>query len=148
MQSCWRCCQWEFTETANRENLITLQIEREKAVEDIDDLLSVPGVGGAISDWVRLTATNPARLFGLYPRKGTLVPGSDADVVIFDPEKHKALDAESLHMRTDISPYSGWKIQGWPRHVLQRGRFAVKDGAFVGQPGDGEFIPRQCFTLP
>jgi dihydropyrimidinase len=112
-------------------------------------LLYHHGVGRgrlSLSDWVRLTATNPARLFGLYPRKGTLVPGSDADVVIFDPERRKALDAESLHMRTDISPYSGWEIRGWPRHVLQRGRFVVKDGAFVGQPGDGEFIPRQRFT--
>ncbi len=101
----------------------------------------------SLSDWVRLTATNPARLFGLYPRKGTLVPGSDADVVIFDPERRKTLDADALHMRTDISPYAGWEVRGWPRHVLQRGRLVVEDGVFVGQPGDGEFIERETWFL-
>ena len=101
----------------------------------------------SLSDWVRLTATNPARLFGLYPRKGTLVPGSDGDVVIFDPEKRKTLDAASLHMRTDISPYAGWEVRGWPRHVLQRGRFVVEDGAFVGRPGAGKFVSRRRFAF-
>jgi dihydropyrimidinase len=98
----------------------------------------------SLSDWVRLTATNPARLFGLYPRKGTLAPGSDADLVIFDPERRQCLDASSLHMATDISPYAGWEVRGWPRQVLQRGSFLVKDGTFVGQPGAGEFIRRHC----
>jgi dihydroorotase-like cyclic amidohydrolase len=78
---------------------------------------------------------------------GSLEVGKKADVVIFDPEKRKPLDADHLHMRTDISPYAGWEVQGWPRHVLQRGRFVVQDGAFVGQPGNGEFIPRQRPTL-
>jgi dihydropyrimidinase len=94
------------------------------------------------SDWVRVTATNPARLFGLYPRKGTLAPGSDADVVIFDPNRRKTLDAAALHMNTDISPYAGWEIHGWPRDVLQRGRVVVRDGEFVGRPGNGAFISR------
>lgn len=94
------------------------------------------------ADWVRVTATNPARLFGLYPRKGTLAPGSDADVVIFDPNRRKTLDAEALHMNTDISPYAGWEVRGWPRDVLQRGRVIVRDGTFVGRPGDGAFVPR------
>jgi len=102
----------------------------------------------SLSDWVRLTATNPARLFGLYPRKGTLLPGSDADLVIFDPEKRMTLDADRLHMRTDYSPYAGWEVQGWPRHVLQRGRIIVENGEFVGQVGGGRFISRQPFSLP
>jgi len=102
----------------------------------------------SLSDWVRLTATNPARLFGLYPRKGTLLPGSDADLVIFDPGKRVILDAGHLHTHTDYSPYAGWEVQGWPRHVLQRGRFIVEDGEFVGQAGGGRFIPRRPFALP
>ena len=102
----------------------------------------------SLSDWVRLTATNPARLFGLYPRKGTLLPGSDADLVIFDPGKRVILDAGHLHTHTDYSPYAGWEVQGWPRHVLQRGRFIVEDGEFVGQAGEGRFIPRRPFALP
>jgi len=113
-------------------------------------LLYHHGVGEgrlSLSEWVRLTATNPARLFGLYPRKGTLVPGSDADLVVFDPERCTILDAGSLHMRTDISPYAGWEVRGWPRHVLQRGHFVVENGIFVGKPGDGMFVPRQRFAL-
>jgi len=102
----------------------------------------------SLSDWVRLTATNPARLFGLYPRKGTLLPGSDADLVVFDPGKRVILDAGHLHTHTDYSPDAGWEVQGWPRHVLQRGRFIVEDGEFVGQAGGGRFIPRRPFALP
>ena len=101
----------------------------------------------SLAEWVRVTATAPARLFGLYPRKGTLAPGSDADVVIFDPERRKTLDAGNLHTRTDFSPYAGWEVRGWPRHVLQRGRLIVKDGEFVGRPGDGQFIRRQRFAM-
>ncbi len=114
-------------------------------------LLYHHGVGEgrlSLSDWVRLTATNPARLFGLYPRKGTLLPGSDADVVIFDPQKRMTLDADRLQMRTDYSPYAGWEVRGWPRHVLQRGRLIVEDGAFVGEAGGGKFIPRRPSALP
>jgi dihydropyrimidinase len=101
----------------------------------------------SLSDWVRLTSTNPARLFGLYPRKGTLSPGSDADVVVFDPNRRQALDSESLHMSTDISPYAEWEVLGWPRHVLRRGCLLVQDGSFVGEYGTGEFLPRQPFVL-
>lgn len=100
----------------------------------------------SLSQWVRVTATNPARLFGLYPRKGTLVPGSDADVVIFDPTRRMILDAACLHTNTDYSPYAGWTVEGWPRHVLQRGHLIVQDGQFVGSAGAGEFIPRRPFT--
>ena len=97
----------------------------------------------SLSDWVNLTATNPARLFGLYPRKGTLAPGSDADIVVFDPQRRQSLDADVLHMNTNISPYAGWEVNGWPRHVLLRGRLIVEDGTFVGQPDAGKFLERK-----
>jgi dihydropyrimidinase len=96
-----------------------------------------------LSEWVRLMATNPAKLFGLYPRKGTLSVGSDADIVVFDPARTQSLDAARLHMNTDLSPYEGWELQGWPRDVLQRGRIIVREGQFQGVPGAGEFIPRE-----
>ena len=76
------------------------------------------------------------------------MPGSEADVVIFDPGKHVVLDADQLHMRTDYSPYAGWEVQGWPRHVLQRGRAIVENGKLVGEVGGGRFIPRHRFTVP
>lgn len=101
----------------------------------------------SLPDWVRLTSTTAARLFGLYPRKGTLFPGSDADVVVFDPQRRQSLDAHALHMHTDISPYAGWEVCGWPRHVIQRGRLIVEDGTFVGQPGAGQYIERELPKL-
>lgn len=99
----------------------------------------------SLADWVALTATHPARLFGLYPRKGALLPGADADVVVFDPERSQSLDAGALHMKTDLSPYAGREVQGWPRHVLQRGRLLVEDGQFVGEAGGGHYLSRRPF---
>jgi dihydropyrimidinase len=98
-----------------------------------------------LAQWVRAVALEPAQLFGLYPMKGTLMPGSDADVVIFDPQRRKRLDAHSLHQATDYSPHADTEICGWPRHVLQRGRFLIRDEAFVGRPGAGKFVPRRRF---
>jgi dihydropyrimidinase len=117
-------------------------------VETRVPLMYHSGVGGGrltLSQWVQAVALEPARLFGLYPVKGTLLPGSDADVVIFDPLKRKRLDAQELHQATDYSPYADKEVCGWPRHVLQRGRFVIRDGAFVGQPGAGKFVPRRRF---
>ncbi len=95
------------------------------------------------ADWVRLCAEAPARTFGLWPAKGSLSPGADADVVIWDPERAQSLDAAALHMRTDFSPYAGTAVRGWPEMVLSRGRVVARDGAFTGEPGWGAFIVRQ-----
>ncbi len=93
--------------------------------------------------FVALTATNPARFFGLYPRKGTIAPGADADLVIWDPSRKVTLGVETLHQRVDYCPYEGWEVVGHPRHVLVRGRPVVREGRFVGEPGWGMFIPRR-----
>lgn len=95
-----------------------------------------------VADWVRLCAEAPARTFGLFPRKGCLRPGSDADVVIWDPERRQSLDAEALHMQTDHSPYEGKVVWGWPDLVLSRGRVVALDGEFVGEPASGRYLPR------
>jgi dihydropyrimidinase len=92
--------------------------------------------------WVRLCAEAPARTFGLFPRKGCLRPGSDADVVVWDPERHQSLDAAALHMRTDHSPYEGQVVRGWPELVLSRGRVVARDGEFCGEPGWGRYLER------
>jgi len=94
--------------------------------------------------FVTVTATAPAQLFGLYPQKGTIAPGSDADLVIWDPDRTVALDAAALHMRVDYSPYEGRVVRGGPDVVLLRGRPLVERGAFVGQPGGGRFLRRRA----
>jgi dihydropyrimidinase len=96
-----------------------------------------------VTDWVRLCAEAPARTFGLFPRKGCLRPGSDADVVVWDPERPQSLDAAALHMRTDHSPYEGRVVRGWPELVLSRGRVVARDGRFQGEPGWGRYLARE-----
>ena len=87
--------------------------------------------------------TSPAKIFGLYPRKGTIAPGSDADIVVFDPERRVTLSAATLHMKVDYSPYEGREVVGAADVVLSRGKVVVEGGRFVGRPGAGTFIRRQ-----
>lgn len=96
----------------------------------------------AATDWVRLCAEAPARTFGLWPRKGSLRVGADADVVVWDPERTQSLDADDLTMRTDHSPYAGHESVGWPELVLLGGRVIASDGRFTGAPGWGRYLPR------
>jgi dihydropyrimidinase len=94
-------------------------------------------------DWVRLCAEAPARTFGLWPRKGSLRVGADADVVVWDPARRQSLAAAALHMRTDFSPYEAMVAQGWPAVVLSRGRVVARDGRFTGEPGWGRYLARE-----
>ena len=91
---------------------------------------------------VELLCTNPAKLFGLYPRKGTIAVGSDADLVVFDPERTRTIDAAMLQSRADYSVYEGWEVTGWPVATLRRGEVVFRDGEVVGQPGSGELVRR------
>jgi dihydropyrimidinase len=93
--------------------------------------------------FVELTATAPARLFGLWPRKGTIAVGSDADLVVWDPEREAHFSAETLHMRVDYSPYEGRVVRGGPAVVLSRGEVLVDHGEWKGRPGRGRFLKRQ-----
>jgi dihydropyrimidinase len=94
--------------------------------------------------FVEITSTNPARMFGLWPRKGTVAVGSDGDMVIFDPERELTLSAKTHHMRVDYNPYEGRKVKGAPAVVLSRGDVIVDHGEFKGRKGRGEFVKRQA----
>ncbi|HFD39596.1 MAG TPA: dihydropyrimidinase, partial [Anaerolineae bacterium] len=91
--------------------------------------------------WVEVCCTEPARRFGLAPRKGTLAVGADADVVIFDPARRVQLSYRTLHQNVDYCPYEGWEVEGYPVTVLSRGEVIVREGEFVGAAGRGRFLP-------
>jgi dihydropyrimidinase len=94
---------------------------------------------------VELLATNPAKLFGLYPRKGTVTVGSDADLVLFDPEKHVTISASTHHSKSDYSLYEGTQVVGAPEFVLLRGNVLVENDELVASPGVGQFVARARF---
>ncbi|HSR25261.1 MAG TPA: amidohydrolase family protein, partial [Candidatus Eisenbacteria bacterium] len=96
----------------------------------------------ALNRWVDVVATAPARLFGLYPRKGTVAPGSDADLVVFDPAHERTLSAATHHSAVDYSCYEGMRVSGLPEVVMLRGTVLVEAGQFVGTPGAGRYLPR------
>jgi dihydropyrimidinase len=94
---------------------------------------------------VELLCTNPAKLFGLYPRKGTIAVGSDADIVVFDPERRHTIRADEHHSKTDYNLYEGTEVTGSPEVVLLRGHVLVDDGRLVARPGIGQFVERARF---
>src|SRR6478672_256005 len=103
--------------------------------------------GGRISlnRMVELLSTNPAKLFGLYPRKGTIAVGSDADIVVFDPEKRVTIAAATHHSKSDYNLFEGTEVTGVPEVVLLRGNILVEDGELVASPGIGQFVRRAKF---
>src|SRR6476661_8019093 len=96
----------------------------------------------SLNRFVELTSTSPAKIFGLFPRKGTIAPGSDADIVIFDPNRTITLSARTLHMKVDYNPYEGRQVTGATDTVLSRGRLVIENGKFVGRAGSGQFLKR------
>jgi dihydropyrimidinase len=96
----------------------------------------------SLNRFVELTSTSPAKIFGLFPRKGTIAPGSDADIVVFDPNRTITLAAKTLHMNVDYNPYEGRQVTGATDTVLSRGRLVIEDGKFVGRAGSGSFLKR------
>jgi dihydropyrimidinase len=100
----------------------------------------------SLNRFVELTSTSPAKIFGLFPRKGTIAPGSDGDIVVFDPNRTITLSAKTLHMNVDYNPYEGRQVTGATDTVLSRGRLVIRDGAFVGRAGRGSFLKRAART--
>lgn len=92
---------------------------------------------------VQITSTNPARLFGLYPQKGHLNPGADADLVIYNPEGRWTMSADTLHMNTTFCAFDGWEICGSVETVISRGQFVIREGDFVGDPNHGKRVFRK-----
>jgi dihydropyrimidinase len=98
----------------------------------------------SLNRFVELVSTTPARLFGLYPRKGELAPGSDADIVIWDPEAQYEISAKTHHMRVDYSMFEGFRVKGNARTVFSRGEKIVDQGSFLGRTGRGAFLKREA----
>jgi dihydropyrimidinase len=96
----------------------------------------------SLNRFVELTSTSPAKIFGLFPRKGTIAPGSDADIVVFDPNRTITLAAKTLHMNVDYNPYEGRQVTGATDTVLSRGRLVIENGKYVGRAGAGSFLKR------
>ncbi|MUT64418.1 dihydropyrimidinase [Paenibacillus sp. NEAU-GSW1] len=101
-----------------------------------------------LNQFVDIVSTRNAKLFGLFPRKGTIAVGSDADIVLFDPAAERTISEATHHMNVDYSAFEGLKITGVPVSVLSRGEFVIRDKAFVGSAGAGRFIKREPYTKP
>ena len=98
----------------------------------------------SLNRFVELVATSPARIFGMYPKKGTIAPGSDADIVIWDPEAEFTISAQTHHMRVDYSLFEGFQVKGNVRQVLSRGEVVIDGGKFSGKPGRGRYLKREA----
>ncbi|HRI80652.1 MAG TPA: dihydropyrimidinase [Cyclobacteriaceae bacterium] len=119
------------------------------AIENRMELLYSEGVHKkkiSLNKYVEVACTNPAKLFGMFPRKGTIGIGSDADIVIFDPNEKHTLSASTHHMNVDYSAYEGWEITGKVKTVLLRGQVAIEDGKCNVKKGYGKFIKRNKVT--
>jgi dihydropyrimidinase len=102
----------------------------------------------SLNRFVELTSTAAAKMFGLFPKKGTIAVGSDADIVIFDPEKEHTFGVKQEHMNVDYSSYEGWKMKGKVETVLSRGRVVIENGEHKGKQGDGQFLKRgECVKV-
>ncbi len=113
-------------------------------VETRMDLLHQAVLDGHIGRrrWIEIACATPAKMFGLYPRKGTIAPGADADIVVYDPDARQVMSAQTHHMNVDYSCYEGRTITGKAETVLSRGRVVVDKGEYLGAPGHGRFVRR------
>jgi dihydropyrimidinase len=96
----------------------------------------------SLDRFVDLTSANAARIFGLYPRKGALAVGADADIALWDPELRRVIDGARMQSLAGYSVYDGWAVRGWPRFVVRRGQLVLADGEITARPGDGEWLRR------
>ncbi len=113
-------------------------------------ILFSEGVGKGritLNEFVALTATNHAKTYGIYPKKGTIAVGSDADIAIWDPKRKETISQKLMHGGCDYTPYEGIAVTGWPVSTMVRGKFVVRDGKLAGKLGDGEYVPREKSEL-
>jgi dihydropyrimidinase len=125
-----------------------------QGVADLETLMpmlfSEGVVAGRISvdRFIELTSGNAARLFGLYPRKGAMTVGADADLLLWDAQLRKTVDGAAMQSRSGYSVYDGWSVRGWPRSVIRRGQAVLRDGACTARPGDGQWVRREKPAFP
>ena len=96
----------------------------------------------SLDQFVDLTSANAARIFGLYPRKGAIAVGSDADIALWDPGQRRTIDGARMQSLAGYSVYDGWQVRGWPRFVIRRGQVVLADGQLTARPGDGQWLRR------
>ena len=101
-----------------------------------------------IERFVQVTASNPAKLFGLYPRKGVIAVGSDADLALWDPNETRMIRDEDMLSGSGFSVYAGWEVTGWPLITIRRGEVVYEDGKVTGEPGSGELLERNKWNHP
>jgi dihydropyrimidinase len=125
-----------------------------QGVADLETLMpmlfSEGVVAGRISldRFVQLTSASAARLFGLYPRKGVIAVGSDADLALWDTRERRTIDGTHMQSRAGYSVYDGWTVQGWPRFVISRGQIVLSEGSCTTRPGQGRWVRRERPTQP
>jgi dihydropyrimidinase len=115
------------------------------AIEHRMELLYSEGVNKGkitLNKYVEVTSTNAAKIFGMFPKKGTISVGTDADIVIFDPNQQQTISANSHHMNTDYSGYEGWEVTGKVKTVVLRGKVAIHDNDCLIEKGYGQFVKR------
>jgi dihydropyrimidinase len=157
---------WNGLRTDNLQTVATdhcgWNLAQKKAKQRVEDLL--PGMSNletimpmlysegvskgrlSLNRFVEVISTNPAKLFGIYPQKGTIAPGSDADIVIFDPTKEVTIRHRDMHSRSDYELYEGFQVTGWPTHTLSRGEVIVENGKVLGSSGRGKLLRRSRFS--
>ena len=99
----------------------------------------------SLNRFAEVTSANPAKLFGLYPKKGTIAVGSDADIVVFDPDKKVTIRQEEMHSRQDWELHEGFEVTGWPALTISRGEIIVEDRKLLAAPGRGQLLKRRTF---
>jgi len=97
----------------------------------------------SVARFVEVTSTTAARLFGMYPRKGTIAPGSDADIVVWNPDEVRTIDGSTMHSNAGYSPYDGWQVTGWPELTISRGEIIARGTNVIGTPGRGQLAKRE-----
>lgn len=141
-------CSWSLANKLSADRF-TRMMPGMSNLETLVPMLYSEGVAKgrlSISRWVDLIATNAAKIFGMYPKKGAIVEGADADLVVFDPKRTVTIESREMHSRSDYDPFEGFEVTGWPKLTISRGVTLVSDRKVDATRGRGEFIPRARFS--
>ena len=161
MEVLWQALDASVLQTVATDH-VGWTLEQKKSRPNVDEL--IPGMANletmlpmlfsegvrrgrlSLNRFVEVSATNPAKLFGLYPRKGTIAVGSDADIVVFNPDKAVTIRREHLHSNQDWELHEGFEVRGWPELTISRGEIIVENGKVLAEPGRGQLQKRKRFS--